>query len=39
MDAAEIAWVVVGIVVALVALVVLIRSIPEIRRYLNVRKM
>jgi hypothetical protein len=39
MDTAEIAWVVVAGVVVLVALVVLIRSIPEIRRYLNVQKM
>jgi hypothetical protein len=39
MDAAEIAWVVVGCVVAFLGLVLLIRSIPEIRRYLNVLKM
>jgi predicted membrane channel-forming protein YqfA (hemolysin III family) len=39
MDAAEIAWVVVGCVVALLGLIFFIRSIPEIRRYLNVRKM
>ncbi len=39
MNAAELAWVVVGCAVVLLALVVFIRSIPEIRRYLNVQKM
>jgi hypothetical protein len=39
MNAAEIAWVVVGCVVLLMAIIVFVKSIPELRRYLNVRKM
>jgi hypothetical protein len=39
MDIAEIAWVVVGCVIVLLLLGMAIKSLPELRRYLNVRKM
>jgi membrane protein YdbS with pleckstrin-like domain len=39
MNAAEIAWIVVGAIVALVVLVFAIKMIPEIRRYLRMKQM
>lgn len=39
MNAATIAWIVVGAVVVLVALGLAIKMIPELRRYLRMRRM
>ena len=39
MNAAETAWIVVGAIVVLVALFFAIKMIPEIRRYLRIKRM